>query len=131
MLSRPRLIGQSDRHSPPTETWFLACVRLCIIGASAGGPGLVLPGTKRLHQAHCPCVQSLLTGKLAEHELQYVITAAAHSSAAQEDHLLAAALTPLHHITYLQGSGVLIDLHSVKPILSKKERNQFLPQDLL
>jgi hypothetical protein len=62
--------------------------------------------------------------------MSYVDTAAAHSGAAQEDHLLTAALTPLHHITYLQGSAVLINLQPTKPNLPKKERNQFLLQDL-
>jgi hypothetical protein len=46
------------------------------------------------------------------------------------ERLPAAALTPLHHVAYLQGFAVLIDLRDVRPNISKKERNQFLLQDL-
>ncbi len=44
--------------------------------------------------------------------------------------LHAAAPTLLHHVAYLQGFAVLIDLHSVRPDLTNKERNQFFLQDL-
>jgi hypothetical protein len=50
--------------------------------------------------------------------------------ATQAEHLPAAALTPLYHVTYLQGFAVFIDLRLVKPNLSKEERNQVLLQDL-
>lgn len=39
-------------------------------------------------------------------------------------------LIPHHHVAYLQGHVYLSDLHSVKPNLSKEERNQFKLQDL-
>jgi hypothetical protein len=42
----------------------------------------------------------------------------------------AAAPTPLHHIAYLQGHAVLIDLRAARPNLSKEERNSFLLNDL-
>jgi hypothetical protein len=42
----------------------------------------------------------------------------------------AAAPTPLHHITYLQGHAVLIDLRAARPNLSKEEHNSFLLRDL-
>ncbi len=50
---------------------------------------------------------------------------------AQANSLPAAAPTLLHHIAYLQGLVVLIDLRSVKPKLSKEERHQFLLQHLV
>jgi hypothetical protein len=42
----------------------------------------------------------------------------------------AAAPTSLHHIAYLQGHAVLIDLQAARPNLSKEERNSFLLKDL-
>ena len=42
----------------------------------------------------------------------------------------AAAPTPLHHIAYLQGHAVLIDLRAARPNLTKEERNSFLLLDL-
>jgi hypothetical protein len=50
--------------------------------------------------------------------------------ATQAEHLPAAALTPIYHVTYLQGFAVFIDLRLVKPNLFKEERNQVLLQDL-
>jgi hypothetical protein len=50
-----------------------------------------------------------------------------HGGTAQADCLFTAAFTPLHH---LQGFAVLIGHRSVRPNLSKEERNQFLLQDL-
>jgi hypothetical protein len=43
---------------------------------------------------------------------------------------LRAAPTLLHHIAYLQGHAVLIDLLAACPSLSKEERNSFLLNDL-
>jgi hypothetical protein len=62
--------------------------------------------------------------------MSYAEVAAARGGSAPADRLPAAAPTPLHHVAYLQGFAVLIDLRAVKPNLSKEERNQFLLQDL-
>jgi hypothetical protein len=57
--------------------------------------------------------------------MSYAEVTAARGGSAPVDCLPAAAPTPLHHVTYLQGFAVLIDLRAVKPNLSKEERNQF------
>jgi hypothetical protein len=62
--------------------------------------------------------------------MSYAEVAAASGGSAPVDRPPAAAPTPLHHVAYLQGFAVLIDLRAVKPNLSKEERNQFLLQDL-
>jgi hypothetical protein len=62
--------------------------------------------------------------------MSYAEVAAPRPGATQVDRLPAAAPTPLHHIAYLQGHAVLIDLRSVRPSVSKEERNAFLLQDL-
>jgi hypothetical protein len=46
------------------------------------------------------------------------------------DRLPTTAPTPLHHVAYLQGFTILIDLQAVRPNLTKEERNQFLLKDL-
>jgi hypothetical protein len=50
--------------------------------------------------------------------------------AAQAFPLSTAAPASLHHLAYLQGFAILINLHSIMPNLSKEERNQFLLQNL-
>jgi hypothetical protein len=62
--------------------------------------------------------------------MSYADVAASRGGAAQADRLPAAAPTPLHHVAYLQGFAVLIDLRAVRPGLTKEDRNQFLLQDL-
>ncbi len=62
--------------------------------------------------------------------MSYAEVAAPRGGASQPDCLPAAAPTPLHHVAYLQGFAVLIDLRAVRPNISKEERNQFLLQDL-
>jgi hypothetical protein len=62
--------------------------------------------------------------------MSYADVAASRGGAAQVDRLPAAAPTPLHHVAYLQGFAVLIDLRAVRPGLTKEDRNQFLLQDL-
>jgi hypothetical protein len=48
----------------------------------------------------------------------------------QVDRLPTTAPTPLHHVAYLQGFTVLIDLRAVRPNLTKEEKNQLLLKDL-
>jgi hypothetical protein len=61
--------------------------------------------------------------------MSYAEVTAARGGSAPADRPPAAP-TPLHHVAYLQGFAVLIDLRAVKPNLTKEERNQFLLQDL-
>jgi hypothetical protein len=62
--------------------------------------------------------------------MSYAKVAAARGGSAQADRLPIAAPTPLHHVAYLQGFAVLVNLQVIKPNLSKEERNKFLLQDL-
>jgi hypothetical protein len=63
--------------------------------------------------------------------MSYADVAAPCGGATQVDCCLLPPPTSLHHVAYLQGCAVLIDLCSVKPDLTKEERNQFSSSILL